>query len=224
MNTIVVTGAHGDIGNAIVGELKKRGDHVIGIVHSTKSAEELRAQFGIETLVADVTECDALLQIAPQLPERIDWLVTAHGYIAASTDPMSLTSEEIERTFNVNALSQIYLAQIFTPRLAHGMVCISSTAGIQPNGKVLAYSASKAAANALMQGLARNVPDKHFIALCPGPTQGRMRARIGAQGGQQPELVAQACCNIIDGTYAVASGDIITIKDGVSLTVGSIAP
>jgi short-subunit dehydrogenase len=222
MNTIVITGAHGDIGNAILSALRAPHTRLIGVVRDEATAKEVGQAQGIETVIADLGSYDALLQLPSLLPETFDWLITAHGYIDPCTNPLQALPQNTQQTFMVNALSQMYLVQLTASQLTRGMVCISSTAGIHANGKVLAYSASKAAANALMQGLARNIESKTFIALCPGPTLGRMRESIGASGGQPPELVGEACLKIIEGSYETKSGDIITVKDGALETVARI--
>jgi NAD(P)-dependent dehydrogenase (short-subunit alcohol dehydrogenase family) len=214
MKTILLTGASGDIGSAIVTKLTADGYRVIGVTHSDSSAEKVRSLHGIDTFVADLGKRDDIMRLGKEVTEPFEWLVTAHGYIDTELDFMQATPEHIETTFRVNALSQIYLAQAFLPRLSRGMVMISSTAGVSANGRTLAYSASKAGVNALAQGLARNKSEQTFIALCPGPTKGSMRDKIGAEGGQEPSLVADALVRIIADGSEYMSGDIVSVKDG----------
>lgn len=214
MKTILLTGASGDIGSAFITKLIAEGYRVIGVTHSDASAEKVRTLYGIDTFVADLGLHTDIVKLGTEIIEPIDWLVTAHGYIDTELDFMQATSEHIETTFRVNTLSNIYLAQAFLPRLARGIVLISSTAGISANGRTLAYSASKAGANSLAQGFARNKSEQTFIALCPGPTKGVMRDKIGAEGGQEPSLVADALSRIIGDGSEYMSGDIVSVKDG----------
>jgi NAD(P)-dependent dehydrogenase (short-subunit alcohol dehydrogenase family) len=162
---------------------------------------------------ADMGNRTSIEALIPALPEQFDWLVTAHGYIDPSLDPLTVSSESVERTFAVNAVSQVHLIQLLAHRMRRGMVMISSSAGISANGRIAAYSASKAAVNALAQGFARNIQDRSFIAVCPGPTAGRMRERIGTPGGQPPAAVALLIADIIAETPEYMSGDVILVKD-----------
>jgi len=149
-------------------------------------------------------------------------LIASHGYIDTSTDIETQSPEAIEETFKVNIISLFYLTQVFLKRISMGMVFISSTSGIQANGKVAAYSASKAAVNSLSVALARNRSDKTFISVCPGPTAGQMREKIGAKGGQSPREVAVLVSQILQSdTYK--SGDIVTVRDGKSEIVSRLS-
>ena len=98
------------------------------------------------------------------------------------------------------------------------MISLSSTAGVQANGRLPSYSASKAAANALSQALARNKPDYKFFSICPGPTNTPMRERTShdAATKQSPMVVAGVVDELIADSTTYTSGDIIVVKDGVA--------
>lgn len=221
MSTIILTGAAGDIGGATVHALTARGDTVIGVVRS--APPPAIAGLLAQSVVADLGDRASIESLASSLPPRFDWLVTAHGYIDPSSDPLRVSAASVETTFAVNAVSQIHLIQILAPRIARGMVLVSSSAGLSANGRFAAYSASKAAVNSIAQGFARNLPHLTFISVCPGPTAGRMRERIDAPGGQSPVAVADLIADIIAGAADCVSGDVVLVKDGQRSIVSRIA-
>ncbi len=198
MKNILVTGALGGIGLAIVKELKVQGHTVIAVGQDE----------------ADVTKTEDIERLSASNTEKIDWVICSHGYIDPETNLERQKPKNIEKTFDVNLLSLFYIAQIFLPRIKEGMVFISSTAGLRANGKHVAYSASKAGVNSFAQGLARNRENLIFISLCPGPTDTAMRERIGAPGGQDPVLVAKLTGEIISSRETYKSGDVVSIRDG----------
>lgn len=214
MKTIMVTGASGDIGKAVSLRLLGEGWRVIGVVRSEGSLSKLADAPGIEAYVADVTRPEDLRKLAAKLPEKIDWIVASHGFIDPETSLEKERPEDIEKTFQVNVISLLYLAQAFLSRVSGGMVFISSTAGIAANGRYAAYSASKAGVNSLSQALARNRAEQTFVALCPGPTAGKMRESIGATGGQNPDEVAKTVSEIVSAAGTYKSGDIVSVRDG----------
>lgn len=157
---------------------------------------------------------------------EIDNLVCAHGYIDTETDLEQQSPLAIEKTFAINTLSIIYLTKTLLSRFTKGggVIAISSSAGIDANGRTAAYSASKAALNNFIQGMARNRSELSFIAICPGPTNTPMRERIAGDAAtkQSPTLIAASVLRIISGETEYRSGDIVSIKDGVESLSSSI--
>ena len=198
---ILVTGASGGIGSAIVEELQKRDCHVIGTDRND----------------ADMSSYEDIKHLAlSALHEKLDWVVYAHGFIDAETDLAKQLRENITATFDINTLSNIYLTQMLLSRIGTGIIFISSTAALSPNGRFAAYSASKAAVNAFAQALAKHRPALTCITVCPGPTMTAMRKKIASDAAlsQSPEAVARTVADIISGRSKYKSGDIVIVKDG----------
>jgi NAD(P)-dependent dehydrogenase (short-subunit alcohol dehydrogenase family) len=158
--------------------------------------------------------------------DHIDWVVCAHGFIDTETVLEEVQPENIEATFAINAFSIFYLAQQFLRHMpaGGGMIAISSSAGIQANGRMAAYSASKAAVNSFIQAMARNRPEQKFFAVCPGPTNTAMRERVAGDAAkmQSPDVVAKVVADLVTGTTDNKSGDVILVKDGAISTFNSI--
>ncbi len=199
---ILVTGASGGIGSAIVEALQKRDCHV---TRTNRNDADMSSYEDIELFAKNVTQ-----------ESKIDWVIYAHGFIAAETDITKQSRESIVSTFDINTLSIIYLTQMLLPRIGAGIIFISSTAALSPNGRYATYSASKAAVNAFAQALAKNRPTLTCITICPGPTNTAMRKKIASDAAlsQSPEAVARTVADIVSGKSNYKSGDIVIVKDG----------
>jgi NAD(P)-dependent dehydrogenase (short-subunit alcohol dehydrogenase family) len=151
-------------------------------------------------------------------------VVCAHGFIDTEQVLEKERTEDIQATFDVNTLSLFWLAQAFLPDLQTGFLILSSSAGLAPNGRYAAYSASKAAANAFVQAMARNREHLKFIAVAPGPTNTEMRERIAGDAAkmQSPDTITAVVTKIVTGTSEYRSGDIVLVKDGVCSTASQV--
>jgi len=205
MAHILLTGAGGGIGSSIKKALEAQGHTVTGI---DRSDADLTSRSGIEALAEKLVTEGTIF----------DWIVFSHGFIDAETDLAKQSLESMEHTLMLNTLSPIGITGKLLPTLpaGGGVVFISSTAGISPNGRYSTYSASKAALNAFSQALARAYPDKVFIALAPGPTDTAMREKIGGDRAkaQDPQAIADFIARLVAGRTEYRSGDIVVVRDG----------
>lgn len=205
MKTVLVTGARGGIGSAICTALTKEGYQVVPVTHADADLSKF-------------DEVDGLRQSLVPKGKYIDWIVCAHGYLSPEKDLQMLSPEDIRATVDVNALSIIFIAKAFLPKLSPGggIVAISSTTALEPSGYLSTYSASKAAVNSFMQSLARNLPEQKFITICPGATNAPMRRLIADDADQQqsPSVVASVVKQLVGGETDYDSGDVLAVKDG----------
>jgi short-subunit dehydrogenase len=208
---ILVTGASGAIGAATGEVLRARGSVVVPIQRA-------------ETDFSSYEEISELADKMLRDHTSFDWLVFAHGFIDSEVDFEKQSRVNIDATFAINTLSIIYFTQKILPVLQKGIVFVSSTAAISPNGNYAAYSASKAAVNGFAQALARNRPQQTFIAVCPGATNTPMRKKIAtdAASAQAPSVVATAIADIVTGQSKYKSGDIVIVKNGVDMLHSSL--
>ncbi len=210
---ILLTGAAGGIGSVIVQTLKAQGHTVLPV---TRADADL----------GNIESVRALKEKFEKEETKIDWIVCSHGFIDNEMVLENMTAENIENTFRTNILSVIFLAQQFLPLLPEGggMISLSSSAGINANGRFAPYSASKAAVNTFMQAMARNRPALKFFAVAPGPTNTGMRNKVAgdATNQQPPEAVAHVVAEIISGKGSYSSGNVILVKSGEVSIVSKI--
>lgn len=140
-----------------------------------------------------------------ELKDEVDWLIFAQG---------TIDETDVRNLFEANTLMPISLTQRLLPNIKRGVIFISSTAGINGNGKFPVYSASKAALNCYSESMAKAHPELQFYAICPGPTDTKMWRGLGLKGkAQAPSEVARVVVETINGAFE--SGDIITVRDGI---------
>lgn len=230
--SILVTGADGGMGSAIVHRLLTRPRRRIYAATRNPESGKGNVLFNDERVtilsadLASHADSTSLQKEVIAMSPRIDWIIFTHGYIDTEQNFERQDPKNIDRTFAVNTLSILHLTQLFLPHLAPGagVISISSTAGVNASGRHPAYSASKAAVNGFMQAMAWNRPEFLFVAVCPGPTNTKMREAVAhdAAKHQDPAIIAEVVERIMNKENAYASGDVIIIKDGVESTVSRI--
>jgi NAD(P)-dependent dehydrogenase (short-subunit alcohol dehydrogenase family) len=194
----VVTGASRGLGRAAALELARRGWRVAALARSQKALEglddEVRAFGGQATLVPidlrDMTAIDALA--APFLERfgRIDALVSCAGALGTLTPAHQIAPAAMDETITVNYLANQRLIRALHPllRAAQAGRCVFVTSGAASNPLAYwaAYSASKAALDALVKAYAKEIAITPIRAnlFSPGPTRTAMRAK--AFPGEDP--------------------------------------
>jgi len=228
----LVTGATGGIGSKLIQILLLDSDieHIYALVkkvdeHTLSNNKKITFY---STDLTSYSEITALKEKIMQEVSCIDWIVSAHGHIDIETDLEKQTQASILKTFEVNILSIIYMTQVFLKHIKSGggMIHISSTAGIHANGKYATYSATKAALNNFTQAIARNQKNISSIAVCPGPTNTKMRQKIAgdATEHQDPLVITEIVLKIIHGKSKYVSGDIIVVRNNKESLASGINP
>jgi NAD(P)-dependent dehydrogenase (short-subunit alcohol dehydrogenase family) len=164
---------------------------VIGTVRdeSSVSAEwtEFLANGQLRLFVLDVRDEASIQQAAAQIGEPIDVLVNNAGMIGPQ--PQSTLNMDFDgflETLNVNTLGPLRVVQAFLPHLrrakAAKIITISSRMGSMSHAKSdrIAYRASKAAVNKVMQGLATDLRPEGVVAVSVHP--GWVQTDMGGAG------------------------------------------
>lgn len=165
--TILVTGAARGIGRALAERAAREGFSVVALVRS-RPAETPAANVEIVDGV-DVTDAAALARAAEALGGRpVDLLVNNAGIIGpARQSTLDMDFDGFRDTLEVNALAPLRAVQAFLPGLRAArdrsgiarIVTVTSAMGRMSYAKSdrIAYRASKAAVNKVMQGLATDL-------------------------------------------------------------------
>lgn len=228
MERVLISGVTGGIGGAIARKMVENKIVVVGAGKNKERLQGVAENFDpslFSAILCDLRDINATKQCIDKLKgETFDWVVFGAGHIDTERDFLRQDSSEIEQTFAINTLAVIHLSQALLPRVSKGFIIISSTAGLRGNKEYPVYSSSKAAVNTFVQALARAYPDRIFVAVCPGPTNTRMRqvTQGDAEKHQSPSVIADVAYSLIRNTNEFRSGDILSVRGGVTEIVSRI--
>ncbi len=193
MARILITGSNRGIGAALMAAARSAGHDPIGTMRDGKN--------GTIALTLDDPE-----RIADQLAElgAVDVLINNAGVITPDRQsPLDMDFTGFAHTLTVNSIAPLAVAQAVLPRLrestAPKIVTISSQMAWMGYRKAdrIAYRASKAAVNKVMQGLATTLePDGIPVVLVdPGWVRTDMG---GAEAEEDPDDVAMGILTIAE--------------------------
>lgn len=191
--TFVVTGGGSGMGREITLLLLKKGALVAAVDINETALSETAAlagslKSGLSTHVVNITDREAVLAL-PDAIEKIhgpvDGLINNAGIIQRFVRINDLDFKEIERVFNVNFWGTLNMVKAFLPHLlrrpeAH-IVNVSSMGSYLPVPGQTAYGASKAAVNALTDGLHSELinTNVHVTTVYPGATATNITVNSG---------------------------------------------
>lgn len=190
-NIIIVTGAAGGMGKAIVQELLNEEATVIALDLSTNNLEDLqheRLQV-FETNVLDEVNIQKIFSDVYEKYGKIDGLVNALGIAQAATPVEEVSLEEWDKLLNVNVKSLFITSKAVVPFMKQqkkgSIITIASISAVRPRPGLQSYIASKGAAESFTRGLAIELAE-HGIrvnTIHPGPADTTMLGKFTANSG-----------------------------------------
>jgi len=144
--SILVTGASGGLGAAMVRELAGRGAHLVVTARNVALLDQLAAETGAEVVVADLADRADVERLAARAAS-CDVLVCNAGI--GSDGPLAeLTEAAIDRSIEVNLRSPIVLSHAFAQaKVAAGkpgqIVLVGSLSGLAASPGTRMYNATK---------------------------------------------------------------------------------
>jgi len=208
MKQVLITGANRGIGLALTQQLLHRGFQVYATSRNPAQAtalQELQQAYpDLLTLIAlDVTQEASIQQAASQLRSHtrtLDWLINNAGVLYRGESITTLSSHQMNHTFQVNAIGPMLTTRYFLPFLQqspHPIIAqISSIMGshayLTDNG-YYSYRGSKAALNMMSRVLAHEVRPLGITVLLIHP--GWVRTQMG--GKEAPVLPEESAQGII---------------------------
>lgn len=197
---IVVTGAGGGIGGALVASLLKRGAKVAAVDLRDESLQKLKENLGASdnlslhaVNISDRAAVEALPNAVQAAHGQVDGLINCAGIVQPFVKVADLDYEAIERVMNVNFYGTLYMVKTFLPRLlerpeAH-LVNVSSMGGFLPVPGQSVYGASKAAVKLLSEGLYAELLDSpvRVTTVFPGATKTEITKNSGVDVGSMAE-------------------------------------
>ncbi len=144
--SVLVTGASGGLGTAIVEELARRGARVTVTARRVAELESLAGRTGAQVLVADLAD-DAGLAEVQAAAEATDILIANAG-VGTDVPIAEMDAEHVDRSIAVNLRAPILLATAFVnarvaARLPGQAVFIGSLSGLAPTPMTRMYNATK---------------------------------------------------------------------------------
>lgn len=176
---VVVTGAAGGMGRAIVRMLVEAGAKLALADHDADGLKEVAEQSGaVMSDIMDVTDETQVAAFFGKVKEtygHADVLVNLPG-VSIPAKIAEMTVEDYDRIVDVNVKGSFLCAKYFVPlvdpEIGGQVLYTSSMAAGRANPNAPVYCAAKAAVSMLADGLALQVKDQNIrvTALRPGPT------------------------------------------------------
>jgi short-subunit dehydrogenase len=187
----LVTGAGNGIGRAIALELAAKGTSIAALDIREDGLQSLAFEFRSNNLpfawrVADVTDLATLKSKAAELEHELGpiELMVANAGVGSETSALRYDAAEFARIIGVNLIGVSNSIAAVLPgmleRQRGHLVAISSVASYRGLPRMLAYCASKAGVNSLMEGLRVEVAARglHVTTICPSWIRTAMTAQI----------------------------------------------
>lgn len=174
---VVVTGATGGIGRALVERLRERGAEVIAVSRSAQRLEQLASELGgVRTLAVDFDDPRRAGEAGRELARSCApiWGLVNNAGLYDRNLLEELDLERLERVLRVNFLSTVaFTREIFREMSRRGegrIVNVSSVAARRPFAGGIAYGASKAALEAFTRCLALEAIERGVVVngVAPG--------------------------------------------------------
>jgi NAD(P)-dependent dehydrogenase (short-subunit alcohol dehydrogenase family) len=209
MKTYVITGVGRGIGYELVRQLLLRGERVIGTVrdgaHIPEEFRDAKNEGRFNTLIFDVRDEASIEAAVRQLDEPVDVLINNAGVIGPrQQSTLAMDFKGFLETLDINTLGPLRVAQALLPFLRRAqnakLVTISSRMGSLSYAKSdrIAYRASKAAVNKVVQGLATDLRADGIVAVSVHP--GWVRTDMGGSGADiAAQESAAGLLKLIDG-------------------------
>lgn len=238
---VVVTGAAGDVGAALVGLLAANGSVVYAADRLPEPLRHLAARYpgrvhALELDLADDASIRRAVDVVLSDPEPEVSLVHCAG-VAVLAPFAESEPDDWDRMYQVNQRGPLLLTQLLLPALAGrtgAVVFVASDSARAGAGKEVAYSATKAAllgaAKSLARELARHGTTVNVVS--PGPLDGAMSA-AATQGDAayldrlvrgiplrrlgEPAEVAACVAWLLGPSARYLTGQTISVSGGITM-------
>jgi NAD(P)-dependent dehydrogenase (short-subunit alcohol dehydrogenase family) len=178
----LITGGDSGIGRAVALHFAREGAR-IAFVYLDEHADAAETErlvrlegVDVVAIASDLAEPDACRDAVAKtiaMLGRLDILVNNAAQQYPKKDVRQIDEEQLDHTFRVNVYAPVFLTQAALDHLEEGGVIIntSSVTAAQGSGRLVDYSATKGAIEAMTFSLAQQLVDKgiRVNAVAPGP-------------------------------------------------------
>ncbi len=215
MPTVLITGAGRGIGLALVHAYAEDDWTVLAGIRDPAAAQRLmRIDGDVTPVTLDVADPASVMILAERLAGLpLDLLLNNAGLLGSRGTTIGETDFAAwQDVLTVNTLAPVRLVEAFLPHLRDGEGKIIATVssrlgsiGSNDSGGNLIYRSSKAAVNAAMRSIARDLADEAFTVTLLHP--GWVRTDMGGpQASVEPADSARGIKSVIDGLTPAMTG------------------
>jgi 3-oxoacyl-[acyl-carrier protein] reductase len=174
---IIVTGASGGIGNAIIKKLSEAGANILASGTKIEKLEELKKNFeGLKILKFDISQSDKIEEFIEnatnELGGSLDCIVNNAG-ITQDNLAIRMSLDEWQKVININLTSTFLMSKFAIKKMLKNksgkIVNITSVVGHTGNLGQANYTASKAGIVAMSKSLAIEYAKKNININCISP-------------------------------------------------------
>lgn len=152
---MIITGANGALGRAVVAAARERGDEVVAIDLSFPDRDS-----GSRQIELDLTAADAVAHAVGEI-ERIDAVFNIAGGFAMGPAVHETTAEQWQAMFTMNVVTMRNMCEALVPRmLAQGsgrIVNVGALSAHEGQGNMGAYIAAKSTVMRLTETMAKEL-------------------------------------------------------------------
>jgi 3-oxoacyl-[acyl-carrier protein] reductase len=234
---IIVTGASGGIGNAIIKTLNEAGANILASGTRIEKLEELKDNFKkIKILKFDISQSDKIEEFienaTSELGGSLDGIVNNAG-ITQDNLAIRMSLDEWQKVININLTSTFLMSKFAIKKMLKNksgkIVNITSVVGHTGNLGQANYTASKAGIVAMSKSLAIEYAKKNININCisPGFIQTAMTDKIDDKFKEviiskipsarlgKPDDIANAVLFLISDQSSYINGETIHINGGM---------
>ena len=174
---VIVTGASGGIGNAIIKKLSEAGANILASGTRIEKLEDLKKNFeGLKILKFDISQSDKIEEFienaANELGGSLDGIVNNAG-ITQDNLAIRMSLDEWQKVININLTSTFLMSKFAIKKMLKNksgkIVNITSVVGHTGNLGQANYTASKAGIVAMSKSLAIEYAKKNININCISP-------------------------------------------------------
>ena len=174
---IIVTGASGGIGNAIIKKLSEAGANILASGTRIEKLEELKKNFeGLKILKFDISQSDKIEEFIEnatnELGGSLDGIVNNAG-ITQDNLAIRMSLDEWQKVININLTSTFLMSKFAIKKMLKNksgkIINITSVVGHTGNLGQANYTASKAGIVAMSKSLAAEYAKKNININCISP-------------------------------------------------------
>jgi 3-oxoacyl-[acyl-carrier protein] reductase len=234
---IIVTGASGGIGNAIIKRLNEAGANILASGTRIEKLEELKNNFKkIKILKFDISQSDKIEEFIEnstnELGGSLDGIVNNAG-ITQDNLAIRMSLDEWQKVININLTSTFLMSKFAIKKMLKNksgkIVNITSVVGHTGNLGQANYTASKAGIVAMSKSLAIEYAKKNININCisPGFIQTAMTDKIDDKFKEviiskipsarlgKPDDIANAVLFLISDQSSYINGETIHVNGGM---------